>query len=400
VIVKHAVPWGSSSYSRLVNYMTQRERAEWLEITNCRAGDVEGAVAEVLETQALNRRAKSDRTMHLVFSFAPGEQPPRETVRAIESHMVAALGLSDHQRISAWHQDKEHGHLHTAINLIHPERHTITVPWRSHWRLMRAASEMEREHALVRTPHSLWERLGMRWLGRPANEPEETVAPPKGRNGLSLQDLMWEDYVPSGWRKLVAADIARRENAAYAAAEGQGRDLAADARRAERSLESWTIEKEVAQIRQRERRQEIGLLRTALHIASPARLFDENRLWGRKYLFGRDLELLRWETNERISDKLIERTTLELAAIGGRQKMTARMAAAELRKVEDKAQPELAQRRTVAEGARRQLSAEGVYPYSLSDADQRGREFWNKFASDTPDLSLKQTRHRHRTIPR
>ncbi|BAJ83261.1 relaxase/mobilization nuclease family protein (plasmid) [Acidiphilium multivorum AIU301] len=132
------------------------DRVVWVRITNCAlADDLEAAIKVMDATQAMNTRVKADANYHLVVAFPPGEQPERQQIEAIEDRLVGGLGLSAHQRISALHGDKEHLHLHVAINLIHPETFKAAHFFRDHERLAVMAAELEVEHGLTRTNHGL-----------------------------------------------------------------------------------------------------------------------------------------------------------------------------------------------------------------------------------------------------
>jgi hypothetical protein len=132
------------------------DRVAWIRITNCAlADDLEAAIKVMDATQAMNTRVKADANYHLVVAFPPGERPRRDQIEAIEDRLVAGLGLSAHQRISALHGDKEHLHLHVAINLIHPETFKAAHLFRDHERLAVMAAELEVEHGLTRTNHGL-----------------------------------------------------------------------------------------------------------------------------------------------------------------------------------------------------------------------------------------------------
>ncbi len=65
-----------------------------------------------------------DAGYHLVASFAPGERPGREALDDIEDTLVRAVGLEEHQRVSAAHKDRGHFHLHVVVNTVHPVRFT------------------------------------------------------------------------------------------------------------------------------------------------------------------------------------------------------------------------------------------------------------------------------------
>ena len=86
VIAKH-VPIQSakrSDFAGLVAYITngqtKNERVGYVAVTNCHSDRAEVAVTEVLNTQAKNTRAASDKTYHLILSFRAAEQPDQTSV--------------------------------------------------------------------------------------------------------------------------------------------------------------------------------------------------------------------------------------------------------------------------------------------------------------------------------
>ena len=123
-------------------------------ITNCRTDDDPGAATlEVRNTQARNTRSQADKTYHLVVAFPPGEVPTPAQLRDVEDTLAAAIGLADHQRISALHTDREHLHLHVAINTVHPRTFRNVSPYYDQRRLMEACERLELTHAFIRTNH-------------------------------------------------------------------------------------------------------------------------------------------------------------------------------------------------------------------------------------------------------
>ncbi|WP_306581244.1 relaxase/mobilization nuclease domain-containing protein, partial [Dokdonella sp.] len=120
-------------------------------ITNCSADEPAAATLEVLATQALNTRSKSDKTYHLVVSFPAGEKPTMATMHAIEDRLCEAIGLADHQRLSAVHNDTAHLHIHIAINKVHPKTRRNVEPYYDQQRLMEACERLEVEYGLQRT---------------------------------------------------------------------------------------------------------------------------------------------------------------------------------------------------------------------------------------------------------
>ena len=133
-------------------------RAEGVRITNCRSADVDLSIREIEATQKCNRRAKGDKTYHLVVSFPPGERPTPAQLLDIEEELCRAIGLHKHQRISAVHTDTAHLHMHVAINQVHPETFTCIEPWYDKRKLMAACDRLEIKHGLQRTRHHGGER--------------------------------------------------------------------------------------------------------------------------------------------------------------------------------------------------------------------------------------------------
>jgi hypothetical protein len=128
-------------------------RVAQIRISNCVAAEPSDAIAEIAATQALNVRAKGDKTYHLVVSFPPGEQPSEAQLHDIEDELCAAIGLADHQRISAVHTDTGHLHIHIAINKVHAATRRCIEPWYDKRKLMAACDRLEIKHGLARTAH-------------------------------------------------------------------------------------------------------------------------------------------------------------------------------------------------------------------------------------------------------
>lgn len=138
MIIRH-IPMKSirkSSFASLVEYIRdpqdKKERVGQIRISNCNSIETNWAVHEILATQALNQRAKGDKTYHLLISFAAEDNPSAKTLKEIEERAVATIGFSEHQRISTVHYDTDNLHVHVAINKIHPKRHTLFEPYRTY----------------------------------------------------------------------------------------------------------------------------------------------------------------------------------------------------------------------------------------------------------------------------
>lgn len=143
-----------SSFGTLAKYILREEKniekVEYSSITNCGFDSFDLAVKEIEATQARNTRSKADKTYHLIISFPAGEKPSHDQLRDIEDEMCRAVGLGDHQRISALHTDTDNIHLHVAINKIHPVSHRNVELLRDHYRIDEACSLLEERHGLLR----------------------------------------------------------------------------------------------------------------------------------------------------------------------------------------------------------------------------------------------------------
>ncbi|TQK06953.1 TraI/MobA(P) family conjugative relaxase [Herbaspirillum sp. SJZ107] len=146
-----------SGFASLVRYLTdtqgKQERTGDVRLTNCISDDVELAMLEVLNTQAMNTRSLADKTYHLIVSFRDGEEPDASTLASIEERICDTLGFIGHQRVSVVHHDTDNRHLHIAINKIHPARYTIHEPFHAYRTLARACGTIEDEFGLRKDNH-------------------------------------------------------------------------------------------------------------------------------------------------------------------------------------------------------------------------------------------------------
>lgn len=151
-----------TSWERTADYIldsangtTEGEKVASYRVTNCGTDDPADAAIWIQATQAANTRSKAEKTYHFVYSFPPGEQPDLETLHAIEDELCAAIGLDEHQRVSAVHIDTDNLHVHVAINKVHPTGLQNIEPYYDQFRLMEACERLEVEHGLQRTFHGL-----------------------------------------------------------------------------------------------------------------------------------------------------------------------------------------------------------------------------------------------------
>ena len=167
MIVRHQRPSTSGKgFRQLARYMCGRStnpRATWFLGANLpgvtTANDVELACRLVEAVQAQNTRAGKDRTYHLVISLHPEDRSlRRKELRHVVENLVVVLGFSEHQYIAARHSDKDHEHIHVAINKIHPESLRIHSPGWDHQKLFTAGRALEAELGLRPLPSRARER--------------------------------------------------------------------------------------------------------------------------------------------------------------------------------------------------------------------------------------------------
>ena len=158
MIVRHQRASASSKgFRQLTRYIRGRSdkpRATWFLAVNLagvtRPGDLELACRLVEAVHAQNTRAGGNRTYHLVISLHPEDRSLNgNELRRVVEHLVETLGFSGHQYIAARHNDKDHEHVHVAINKVHPETFRIHSPAWDHQKLFTAGRGLEVELGLT-----------------------------------------------------------------------------------------------------------------------------------------------------------------------------------------------------------------------------------------------------------
>lgn len=168
------------------------EKVGGVRVTNCHTDDPAAATTLIEATQAANTSSETDKTYHLMFSFPPGEEPPLDVLHKLEDELVASIGFSDHQRISAVHIDKKHLHVHVAINKVRKvgkNYNNISPSWDKR-KLMEACERLEIEYDLTRTNHGLDGR-------EPKVKAKEKQAQAEAHSGIeSLQGHITREMAP------------------------------------------------------------------------------------------------------------------------------------------------------------------------------------------------------------
>ncbi|MGB0849416.1 MAG: TraI/MobA(P) family conjugative relaxase [Thiolinea sp.] len=144
----------NSDIARLAHYILRTGRATevaGINISNCGFDDDPAlAIKAIQATQSRNTRSKADPCYHLMISFPEGEKPARDKLEAIEEAFCQAIGLAEHQRISAIHDDTDHFHVHVAINKVHPTTHRMVEPFYDKLKLVECAEQLEIKYNLTK----------------------------------------------------------------------------------------------------------------------------------------------------------------------------------------------------------------------------------------------------------
>ncbi len=118
---------------------------------NCIADEqTDLAVSEIESTQGMNTRSRLNPTWHLIVSFGDDELSG-ETLREIESEICDGLGMGDHQRICAVHNDTSNLHFHIALNRVHPETGKFINPGWSKYTMQDIGIAIEKKFQLQPT---------------------------------------------------------------------------------------------------------------------------------------------------------------------------------------------------------------------------------------------------------
>jgi len=173
-VIVRRIPTGAGlgafgAIDRLMNYLEGEDQSRGeVRLTNLRSHDAASARIEYVVTQARNRRALSERNYHMVISFDSRDRPALTPQRLaeVEGELVAGIGLAEHQRMSIVHHDTANTHIHVMVNLIHPVKHTIAVPWRDKSKLSNLCAQIQDRLDLVRTDQGLGPKVPK--LGRAA----------------------------------------------------------------------------------------------------------------------------------------------------------------------------------------------------------------------------------------
>lgn len=157
-----------SRFSRLVDYATRLRNESFVSLVDvmkdgCEWGNFYGVTcfhnctsletaAEEMEYTARQARYAKDDTdpvFHYILSWQAHESPRPEQIYDSVRHTLKALGLSEHQYVSAVHTDTDNLHVHVAVNRVHPDTGYLNCLSWSQEKLSRACRELELKHGFA-----------------------------------------------------------------------------------------------------------------------------------------------------------------------------------------------------------------------------------------------------------
>lgn len=214
-----------SDFSGLARYLTKNERGNVLALDDLSSDTPDEAAAEMQVAAEVSRRTKNP-VMHIVVSYAPGEQPTDDQMREDGREVLRELGLADNQAMMIRHDDKSHAHFHIMANRVAPTGKAVSDS-KSYERTEAALRRIEARRGLSVTkgrnaPEPV---TGARMTGdRSTPDPRQHAAPAGVRDallGAKSWDALHRDLWRQGWRLETAQKGKGRTGALLIGPDGQ-----------------------------------------------------------------------------------------------------------------------------------------------------------------------------------
>lgn len=152
-LVDYATKLRDESFVSLVDMMP--DGGEWVNFYgvtcfhNCTSIETAAEEMEYTARQAKYSRKNSDPVFHYMLSWQAHESPRPEQIYDSVRHSLKALGLNEHQFVSAVHTDTDNLHVHVAVNRVHPETGYLNrVSWGIE-KLHKACRQLELKHGFA-----------------------------------------------------------------------------------------------------------------------------------------------------------------------------------------------------------------------------------------------------------
>lgn len=123
---------GARSFGATIEYIEQSDakledlepavKADLILMQNFNMMEPDIAAKQMKDTAKWNKKV-ADPCRHLVISWEPDDTPSAEQAREVVQTYLREAGYGEHQAIAYAHNDKDHFHIHIAVNRVHPITH-------------------------------------------------------------------------------------------------------------------------------------------------------------------------------------------------------------------------------------------------------------------------------------
>ena len=151
-------------------------------------------------------RKLKDPLLHLMLSWPPGENPAKQEMLSAARGALKALGLDEHQAVFGSHTDRDHQHVHVAVNRV-STKDGRAVNLRQCGRVLSAwAEQYERDHGKIQVPNRVARRQAVA-EGRKPPPMQRPRTGPRRRPRLPAERRGWTRHYQ---RQRAAAETARQ----------------------------------------------------------------------------------------------------------------------------------------------------------------------------------------------
>lgn len=133
------------AWALTLNLATPDPHLAWREML-----DTCNAQAELKAASGRDSRGRKNTkpVLHFTLSWAEGENPSAEHMKATAISAMKAIGLAEHEALVVAHNDTAYPHVHLVVNSIHPQTGLTAELKFTKEKLSRWAEAYEREHGI------------------------------------------------------------------------------------------------------------------------------------------------------------------------------------------------------------------------------------------------------------
>lgn len=137
-------------------------------------------------------RKLKDPCLHLTLSWSPKENPTPQEMISATKEALKSLGLDGHQAVLAAHHDRDHRHVHAAVNRVSTEDGRAVNLRQSGRRLSAWAEQYERTHGGIQVPTRVERRQAV--VERKKRPPMQRRVGPGRVHRLPAERRQWDRH--------------------------------------------------------------------------------------------------------------------------------------------------------------------------------------------------------------